>query len=218
MTREPYYSDGLITLYHGDCLELDVWQTADTLVSDPPYGIDWQGTEYNTGVKRAAIANDTSTDARDIVLARWGGDRPAILFGSPMLQPPKGTKQVLVWHKPPDSGFMGSVGGFRRDHEAIYLLGRWPRTPANRSGVIATKGTMNNYLVGHPHGKPIGLMELLISCTTGVVAEPFAGSGATLIAARNLGRKAIGVELEERYCDLIASRLDQGAFDFGEAA
>ena len=58
-------------------------------------------------------------------------------------------------------------------------------------------------------------METLIGrCPPGVVADPFAGSGATLIAARNLGRKSIGVELEERYCEIIAKRLDQQVINF----
>ena len=58
-------------------------------------------------------------------------------------------------------------------------------------------------------------MEQLIAKTQGVIADPFAGSGATLIAARNLGRKVIGVEIEEKYCELIATGLSQDAFDFG---
>ncbi len=59
-------------------------------------------------------------------------------------------------------------------------------------------------------------MERLIDKTVGIIADPFAGSGATLIAARNLGRKVIGIEVEQRYCDLIVKRVSQSAFDFSK--
>lgn len=62
----------------------------------------------------------------------------------------------------------------------------------------------------HPNEKPLGLMKRLIQCCPqGVLADPFAGSGTTLRAAKDLGRRAIGVELEERYCEVAALRLGQ---------
>lgn len=206
---KPYYEDEFVTLYHADCLEYpELWTVADVLVTDPPYGIAWKGTRYNTGTKRDSIANDMSTSIRDEVITLMS-PKPAIVFGSPLLPPPVGTKQVLVWRKPPDTGFMGVVGGFRRDWESIYLLNKWAVKPASRSGVIETGGTMNNYLTGHPHAKPVELMATLLEGTSGIIVDPFAGSGSTLVAAKALGRKAIGVELEEKYCEIAANRLSQ---------
>lgn len=220
----PYYEADGIQLYHGDCREIDAWESAAFLLTDPPFGISWQSGEWRgkkgiTGRKHEGIANDSDTAARDYVLGRWGRVRPAAVFGSPLLAPPQGTKQSLVWRKAPDSGFMGSVGGWRRDWEVIYLLGNWPGGPVVRSGVITTNVGLATYRTGHPHAKPVALMEAILATDPGgCVADPFTGSGSVLIAARNLGRRAIGVEIDERYCELTAKRLDQGCLDFGEGA
>jgi DNA modification methylase len=65
---------------------------------------------------------------------------------------------------------------------------------------------------GHPHAKPVDLIEELIAlCPPGVIADPFAGCGSTIIAARNTGRRVLAVEIDERYCERIAARLAQGS-------
>ena len=214
MTK-PYYQDELATLYHGDCLEVTEWLTADVLVTDPPYGIGWglHGEHRLSKSKgHAGILNDQDTTCRDAALAAWG-IKPGIVFGAWAATFPA-ARQVLIWRKPPDAGVIGSTTGYRRDTELIFLTGSWPKRSASRSSVIETDAGMGSYLNGHPHAKPVGLMNRLMEWTDGTVADPFAGSGTTLVASKALGRRAIGVELDERYCELAASRLAQGAFDF----
>ena len=228
---EPYYSDEWVTLYHGDCLEIDAWLTADVLVTDPPYGRNWQSGSGMTNshgrgrgsVARDGILGDSDTSARDAALERWGF-RPAIAFGDPLRPAPAWAAQALVYHKAADSGIKGARAGFRRDVEMIYLCGPWPAGVGGSSSVLRSSSwvagmTSPAYRYGHPHAKPLDLLERLISETPpGAIADPFAGSGSTLVAAKALGRKAIGVELDERYCELAARRLMQDVLDFGEGA
>jgi DNA modification methylase len=220
-----YYQDDRVTLYHADCLEMDAWTFADVLVTDPPYGIDWKQGDYNGSGRRsddrvhAGIQKDGDTAARDAALAWWGSQRASAVFGSFRAPPPVGVVQTLVWRKPVDSGLVGSTTGYRTDTELIYLRGPQIARKASRSSVLESRSGMARYRSGHPHAKPPAILEMVIEwLPEGVVADPFAGSGSTLIAARNLGRRAVGVEIEERYCELIARRLDQGCLDFGEGA
>jgi len=215
----PYYDHGGVTLYHGDCREITDWLSADVLVTDPPYGIGWCRSlnRRRASQAHAGIANDGDTAARDEVLETWGL-RPAVVFGSLYAPFPDGHVQALVWRKPGDAGVVGSVTGFRRDVELIFLVGEWPKREVRWSSVLDSGMRMvggshspaGRY--GHPHAKPVDVMEQLIAaCPAGVVADPFAGSGSTLVAARHQGRAAIGVEIDERYCEVIARRLDQGS-------
>ena len=212
---EPYYADDLVTLYLGDCREVTGWLAADVLVTDPPYG---RGTNQSGGTRRQkpeyqafAIANDKDTGVRDAALTAWG-NRPAVVFGDLMLAPPHGSKQVLIHEKAPDSGWRSTLG-FRRNAEAVYLL-NLPCKYGGRSCILRSGNRGQSHLVtrsGHTHAKPVDVMETLIAaCPPGVIADPFVGSGSTLVAARNLGRKAIGVEVDERYCETAARRLSQG--------
>jgi hypothetical protein len=226
--NKPYYQDDYVTLYHGDCREVTNWLDADVLVTDPPFGRAWRQNETRSAYgwasdKHQGIANDGTTAVRDAALALWETG-PAIVFGDLMLVPPKGTKHVLVYDKGNDAGFSGAIGGYRRNIEAIYLLGKGHgRGLGGRSAIVSTRKSAGGNLArttGHPHTKPGDVMEMLINAAPpGSIADPFAGSGSTLVAAKALGRKVIGVELEEKYCEVIAKRCAQDVLDiFGGVA
>lgn len=210
---QPYYQDDLVTLYHGDCIEITQWLEADVLLTDPPYGIGWRthggGVGKTQTIKHAGIANDGDTSCRDDVLRLWGSEKPAVVFGSHKSAQPVNVKQTLTWKKPVDAGVVGCTTGYRTDTELIYLVGKHPKRKAQRSSVLESPGGMARYRTGHPHSKPVPILEQLLSWLEGTIADPFAGSGSTLLAARNLGHKAIGVELDESYCEIAAKRLDQ---------
>jgi site-specific DNA-methyltransferase (adenine-specific) len=236
---EPYYEDEYVTLYHGDCLEHPEWWTdADVLVTDPPYGIGYRS-ERTTGETRAdrlaharmlresgqqRIKSDKDTTARDDALQLWG-DRPAMVFGHWRKPRPERTVMRLLWIKnEPGTGLASAdtIPWITRDEE-IYVLANTGSEFTNGSvdvNFIQTRQLMSNVArhVDHPTPKPIGLMEWLLGkCKPEwTIADPFAGSGSTLVAAKLLGRHAVGVELEEKYCEIAARRLSQGVLDFGE--
>jgi hypothetical protein len=215
---KPYYEADGITLYHGDCREIDAWLTADVLVTDPPYGYN-HASNWIGAFQNKAIAYDFDLTMRDAALAAWGG-KPAVVFGSWKMPKPAGTKALLIWDKGPAAGMGDLSMPWKPNTEEIYILG------SGFSGVRDSSILSGNTVVTwaskgrqHPNMKPPGLMERLIAkCPRGVVADPFAGSGSTLVAAKLQGRRAIGVELEEKYCEIAARRLDQGVLDFGASA
>ena len=203
-----YYQDDLVTLYHGDCLtEHREWLDADVLVTDPPYGMNYVSNHSKYG-PTPAIAGDQGLAAREEVLNLWH-PKPSLTFGTWRVNRPEDTRALLIWDKG-DSPGMGDLSlPWGPSHEEIYVHGSG--FAGKRGGAVIRVNTISasdSRRPSHPTPKPVQLMERLIEkCPPGTVADPFAGSGSTLVAAVNQGRHAIGVELEERYCEVIARRL-----------
>lgn len=202
---KPYYEHGGVTIYHGDARE--ALPQADVLVTDPPYGVAFSS-GWDNRFRDVKIACDETTAARDSVLAAWA-PRPALVFGTWKAPRPAATKAVLVW----DKGTVGmgdlSVPWFPCTEEIYVLGGGWVGT---RTTAVLRHHVRNEF---HPTEKPLALICALLSkCPAGTVLDPFMGSGTTLRAAKDLGRKAIGIEVEERYCEIAAKRLGQEVMAF----
>lgn len=206
---QPYYQDDFITLYHGDCLQhLDMLDQADVMVTDPPYGVAYQSGWVRDRADRP-IKNDHDVKARDEVINAWG-DKPAIVFGTWRRERPVNTRHRLIWSKGTDPGMGDLKMPWGNSDEEIYILGSGWLGKRTSNVLTFPKPPVSNR-PDHPTPKPVPLMESLItSCPDNwVIVDPFAGSGSTLRAAKNLGRKCIGFEIEEKYCEITAKRLAQ---------
>lgn len=230
---KPYYQDELVTLYHGDAREVLAAtdsESFDAVLTDPPYSDRTHskarkqvGKQRGKGIELGVteFAAITDADLRDI-LAECGrvsrgwvvatlDYRHAIEFDQ---NPPEGLKcqRVGVWVKtnptPQITGDRPAQGW-----EAIaYMHKAQGRSVWNGGGHHGNYVTRIATAIGHPTTKPLGIFEDWVEKFTNpgsTILDPFAGSGTTLLAARNMQRKAVGVEIDERYCELIAKRLVQ---------
>lgn len=232
---EPYFNDGLVTIYHGDCRdvmdELVVDEEVDLLLTDPPYGIDFRSNMRTATPRFARIAADRSVDTdwlptatsklRDggaaYIATRWDVYPDWLRAVNDVMS----VSGMIVWHKP--GGGMGDLeGGYAPSHELlIYATKGRHLLRGKRIGDVWTVPTDAHTKYQHPTQKPVALMEHAIqksSDAAGLVLDPFMGSGTTLVAAKNLGRRAIGIEVEERYCEVAARRLRQDVFAFDGVA
>jgi DNA modification methylase len=228
LTLRPYYQDSNATLYLGDCVEVAATlpkASVDLIVTDPPYGVTWQSGHRTTAFNK--IVGDESTDVAlrglTAALPVLRRRRHIYVFGRYDLTTlPLTTPVELIW----DKG-IGSLGNlsipWSQEHEyiqfAIYGYTKTERAEgAGRLAARLRRGTILSYqrlnsvqVVNHPTEKPVALLRELIessSCIGETVLDPFAGSGSTLVAATLEGRKSIGVEIEERYCEVAAKRLE----------
>lgn len=227
----PYYEQDGITIYHGDAgallcgLSGSPGLRGDVVVTDPPYGV---------GVKYGTSYDDSRSDYWDwlrglVVMMRSSAPVVAFTHRVTALRELTGWDWIGVWHKPGSFGARIGNSPLLPHWEPIFLYGVHSLgtqtgavlndvlsvnpEPANaqRDGMGREKWQVDGN-GKHPCPKPLDLMGKLIVALTqrdGVVLDPFMGSGTTLRAAKDLGRRAIGIELEERYCEIAARRLDQ---------
>lgn len=245
---KPYYVDEAVTLYLGDCREiLPTLEPVDHVITDPPYsilvvntsksgpdGVIGKATRRNLGYEgvdddmRAVIGREIGRLTRRWALvfcdaeslSAWrvaledGGLRHARMgaWVSPACTPQfTGDRPGTGWEAceiahAAEGRWRWNGGG----QPAVWIVNR----PVN--------GSKERVEAAHPTPKPVNLLDTIVQQFTDafdMILDPFAGSGTTLVAAKRLGRKAIGIEQEERYCENVAKRLSQGALDlFGQSA
>jgi len=204
---EPAYQSENVTLYLGDCLDvLPTLETGsmDAVITDPPYGID-----FNSGWTGASIANDGDITTRDKMLL-FCSNVPALVFGSPSMPPPKGTKATLVWHRP-GSGMGDLSFPWKPDYEFIFVIGDGFLHKHRGSSVLSFAWDMFRGDAFHPHQKPLPLIKYLIDRLpmSYTILDPFMGSGTTGVAAVQLGRRFIGIEIDENYFKIATKRIKQ---------
>lgn len=222
----PYYQDSSVTIYHGDCREIlpNLGRVA-AIVTDPPYGgglaVDF-AERFKTKAGKWWKNSDRSTQARHVPII--GDDIPF----NPTILLEHQAKALVLWGANWYSSRLPDSGGWwvwdKRNGSRDVSEADWPMSEAELAYTNVGKGVRifrytwfglirdgEHGEHHHPTQKPIALMRWCIegTKTDGVILDPFMGSGTTLRAAKDLGRKAIGIEIEERYCEIAARRLSQ---------
>lgn len=231
---KPYYEDTAsgITIYHGDCLDvLEEIGSVDLVVTDPPYSFglastlneakagSWADLMNSAGWYASRMRHCQRATANRAgamwVFNSWRSfpilARAAHLVGWPI-------ESLLVW----DKQWIGPGGsrGLRPSYELVALFAQ-PEFAITDRGIPDIWRSKWSAIKpsGHPAEKPLHLVTRLIKESGGnKVLDPFMGSGTTLVAARSLGYSAIGIEAEERYCEIAAKRLAQGVLFGNEVA
>ena len=223
---KPYYQDKWVTIYHGDCREiLPQLDKVDLVLTDPPYGIDYQSNhrasrfkkvygdlEYPTEwlepatnlVDRGTIylfCNEASLDEAKLLLHthKWSSNR------------------LLIWDKQSTSG--GNLDNYGLRTEFILYGTKMfaPKLNGSRDGNLISIPRVRPQDLKHPNEKPYLLMAYLVMKSTNpqeIVLDPFMGSGSSAKATKDLRRKYLGIEIEEKYCEIAARRCSQEVMDF----
>lgn len=217
---KPYYDEAGVTIYHGDCREiLPTLDPVDLVLSDPPYGMDYQHGARKGGRVMGMDGQSIQGDQEPFDPSHLLGFERLILWGgNHFADRLPASRGWLVWDKRD-----GSPSNDQSDCELAWsnvlttarlFSARW--SGAHRTGREQREGRL------HVNQKPVALMSWCLRLADpnggGTVLDPYMGSGSTLRAAKDFGRTAIGIELDEAHCEKAAQRLGQEALDLGLAA
>ena len=224
----PYYDDGKgIVIYLGDCRDiLPHLPKVDLVLTDPPFGTQELGGGYGRRQLHSVNGRDGRTITNDsdlsVLAESWPLMRPllqgrfAFIFYAPRRMPEfcdivrNEWFGELVWDKcAPGLGYT-----VRYQHESIAVLKIGEPEKPSGGALISVQRFNRTDVQEHPHEKPIELLKACIEWSQAqLILDPFMGSGTTLRAAKDLGRKCIGIEIEEKYCEIAARRLGQEVLD-----
>jgi site-specific DNA-methyltransferase (adenine-specific) len=203
---KPYYEGSGIVIYHGDCADVlpGLGRRFDLMLTDPPYGL---GARLAGGTWGAKYAGGLEWDQRPADLSNLlpFADAAVVWGGNYFALPPR--RCWLVWRKP----------------DAVRTMAdcdlAWTTLDAPSRCLSYSIAATNAERVAHPTQKPLAVISWCLSHFPGAqtVVDPFMGSGTTLVAAKEHNRTAIGVEIDERYCEIAARRLSQEVLDLGAA-
>jgi len=214
---KPYYQDTAVTIYHGDCREIvPTLGKFDLLLTDPPYGIfKKSGGDGRMFGAKTIYSKDDSASSWDqrpdgaTVSAIIGAASKFIIWGGNYMADSIGScRGPLVWNKlTGDNSYADGELAFSNVAGTLRIF--------THQWCGAFKDSERGEKAIHPTQKPLALMTWCISlagddCRT--VLDPFAGSGTTGRAAKDLGRKCTLIEREERYCEIAAKRMAQEVF------
>jgi DNA modification methylase len=198
---KPYYTDDLVTMYHGDCRE---WMPeADVIVTDPPYGmgLDTDNRSRGGGTFARIVGDDADFDPAFLVALGL----PMVLFGANHYASRlPDSRSWLVWDKRD-----GVLTNTNADAELAWTNLGGPLRVIRHVWAGMLRDSEQREPTWHPTQKPLAVMRDIILRTKGNILDPFMGSGSTLVAAKSLNRRSIGIEIEERYCEIAAQRCSQ---------
>jgi site-specific DNA-methyltransferase (adenine-specific) len=210
---KPYYEDDLVTIYHADCRDVLPSLAVDLVLTDPPYAFGARREEWSA---TASVAIGLQTAAaqvrkRGALIAFTTSSGRGLQYTIESVARTLPLNRILTWQKDRARGF--AISPWRWDTISVLMFGTSPTGGVAPASSVFLSPAHYPRPSGHPAELPDGIAEWLYKPFDRpgvVVVDPFMGTGRLLEPAAKAGRRVIGIEIEERYCEIAAARLSQG--------